>query len=292
MLSEIRKLAVAVLLAGVVGLTLQADTGSCQPEPGTWQTGAYWKYSTSSQYSPATGGRRNEGDVTFAVLGHDSWLGLEEWTLAAFWEWVDGTRRVGLFRHSGPPRFFVRWPLVVDTLPGAATTTSTSDLPLSLAMTPLTYANKPVQVVRTSGTVDDQLLACEQCPNEQTDTTSLWTTETATLNPGAPRDVLIGTHTFLGTVPIDYTWTGRGLEHTGQALWSPELEWWVRATGFEEQQGTKVLAYTTELAEWGQLEHTELRQLLQSSLQEMTAARIPWTNCLRDQLRALGFDLE
>jgi hypothetical protein len=292
MLREIGKLAVALLLAGVAGLSLQADADSCQPEPGTWQMGAYWRYNTSSQYNPVTGGRENKGDATFAVLGHTSWMGLEEWALAVFWKWVDGTRRVALFRYSGSPRFFVRWPLVADALAGAATTTSTSDLPLSLAMIPLTYTDQPVQVARESGAIDDEAVEGEQWQDGQNDGGLSGTTETVTLSPGDPGDAVIGGHTFLDAVPVDYTWSGRGIEHTGQALWSPELEWWVCATGFEEQQGTKVLAYTTELVEWGKLEPTELQQLLQSSLDGMAAAGSPSTDCLRDQLRALGFDLK
>jgi len=289
---EIRKLAMALLLASVAELSVQAGTDSCQPDAATWQTGTYWKFDTSSQYSPVTGGRENEGAVTFAVLGHTSWMGMTDWALAVFWKWVDGIRRVALFRYSGSPQLFVRWPLIADALSGAATSTLASDLTLPLATAPLTYTDQPIQVVRTAGIAVDQSTECEQCNDERSDRPTQETAETLTLNPGAPGDAVVGTRTFLDTIPVDYTWSGRGVEHVGQALWSPELEWWVRAAGFEEQQGTKVLVYTTELVEWGTLERAELQQLLQSSLDEMAGVGSPWMDCLRDQLTALGFDLD
>jgi len=282
----------AILVCAVV--CCAGETQLCEISSGVWQPGMYWRYDTVSNYHTITGGNENEGTVVFLALARTSWLGLESWALAVVWRWVDGSNGMSLFDYRGPTTS-VRWPLIVDALPGALTTSSRSELPVTMATEPLTYFDGPIRVERVSGPVESGVTPC--CPGPEWldgDPAAAVALETVTLIPGDTRQEVLP---LLGESylvrPIEYIWTGLSTRNVGEALWSPDLEWWVSAVGHEEwDDGSLALSYEVRLSEWGTHSSEELLRVLQEAIDEMASADRPSTDCLIRQLHALGISVE
>jgi len=289
----------AVMLVVVVLGTAcyPADPETCGMTTGVWQPGMYWTHEASSSYHTVTGCSKNEGTVMFLALARTSWLGLETWALAALWRWVDGANGISLFNYQGMPGSPVRWPLIADALPGALTTTSRSALTLTMATEPVTYSSGAVRVERVSGSVEGGSVAgCAQCSVpawlEDAGETD-FSLETLTLIPGdsVVGDVCLARDYTLK--PVKYEWTGLSVLHVGEALWSPNLEWWVSAEGHEEwDDGTPILDYQVELSACGVFDTTELLRVLETAVGEMAASKRPATDCIRHQLQTLGLVAE
>ncbi len=284
----------ALVVLALAAVCYPAEPTSCGVPPGVWQPGMYWTYETSSRYHTATGGNENEGTVMVLALARTSWLGLEAWALAVVWRWVDGTDGISLFNYRGPLGASVRWPLIADALPGALTTSSRFALPLALATEPLTYSSKPVRVERVSGSVEGgSVTGCSGPDWLEGETGADASVETVTLIPGEPRleDTILGEDHTVNS--IEYSWTGLSTRHVGEALWSPERQWWVSAAGHEERDdGSLVLDYQIQLSAWGVLDTEELAQVLESAMSAMAAAERPSTDCIRQQLQTLGLVAE
>jgi len=259
-----------------------------------WTPGRFWNHSATVQFESMTGGREINALSQFIVLGKAStWLGVDTWALAVIREGSDGRRRLSLLRFEGAPAFSMRWPVIVDALPGVETQPSHSITPYLLSGSFLWPTDQPIQIERVDGTVYGDSGELFPMPEWLSETGyEKVTTESLTLIPGGLSEITTPAGALESVQAVSYAWRGRSQVHTGEAHWSYEMGWWVLAEGSEGGiDGTVTFTYRTELLEAGQMDGAALAELLADVIDEMVRSSDSSVASIQSQIQALGLEL-
>jgi len=259
------------------------------PPPTMWKAGTYWTYEATLSFQ---GGSTYRFPITLIVLDGDAHFGLEYRDLAGIYESYGGSEIVSVLRMIGPPEEYLRWPVILNLIPGA-TTSSISDLTRRAAAISVSFVGSPIRIERGVEYTSETGFAPEEewIPDWLGDEGSGFLREAITLIPGEPEGITTPAGVFPDAIPVRYTWEMME-RNTGRAFWSGELQWWVYAEGGEERwDGSPLDSYTIALSSFGTLTEEEIVDRLSAALHSMEAADPEGAGWIRRFLKDEGLDI-
>ncbi len=275
------------LLLSLAGWGEEIPSGS---PPTVWETGTYWTYDAILSFQ---GGSTYRFPITLIVLGGDTHFGLESWDLAGIYESYSGSEIVGVLRMTGPAEMYLRWPAILNFIPGA-TISSASDLTHQAAAVSLSPAGLPIRIERAAEyTADPEFIPEERLiPDWLGEEDGRFLLEAVTLIPEDPEGIDTPAGAFPNAIPVRYTWE-RMEQNSGRAFWSPELQWWVYAEGVEERpDGSPIDSYTIALTSFGVLPQGEIIDRLSAALSSMEATDPEGAERIGEFLKEEGLDIQ
>jgi len=254
-----------------------------------WEAGTYFAYDAVLTFQE---GNVYRFPITVIVLGGDTHFDLESWDLAGIYESYGGSKAVAVLRMVGPAEIYLRWPAIINFIPGA-TVSSDSDLTHNAAAISLSPAGSPIRIERAAEyTADPEFLEERSIPDWLRDEDGEFLLEAITLIPEDPEGIDTPAGAFPDAVPVHYTWE-RMERNTGRAFWSPELQWWVYAEGTEERpDGSPIDTYAIALSSFGVFSQEEIIDRLSAALSSMEATDPEGAERIGEFLREEGLDIQ